>query len=183
MKRFVSFMVLLALFFTVTVCLVFTQTALAQIPTPTPVAGIENITDDQVNAIARQMFCPVCENTPLDVCPTQACAEWRELIREKLAAGWSEAQIKQYFVDQFGDRVLAAPPARGINWLVSISCTGHCGPGASRSGPRKAQDYPLRSRMNISNAWKRNCASVDRKSTSDGINTSLEQIWRTQHRN
>jgi cytochrome c-type biogenesis protein CcmH len=120
MKRFVSFMVLLALFFTVTVCLVFTQTALAQIPTPTPVAGIENITDDQVNAIARQMFCPVCENTPLDVCPTQACAEWRELIREKLAAGWSEAQIKQYFVDQFGDRVLAAPPARGINWLVYV---------------------------------------------------------------
>ncbi len=77
-------------------------------------------TDDEVNAIAKNMFCPVCENTPLDVCPTQACAEWRELIREKLAQGWNEEQIQQYFVDQFGDRVLAAPPARGINWLVYI---------------------------------------------------------------
>ena len=56
--------------------------ALAQQPTPS---------DDEVNAIAKQLFCPVCENTPLDVCPTQACAQWRELIREKLAAGWSEA--------------------------------------------------------------------------------------------
>ncbi len=76
--------------------------------------------DDAVNAIAKQLYCPVCENIPLDVCGTQACAQWRELIREKLGQGWTEAQIKQYFVDQYGDRVLAAPPARGLNWLVYL---------------------------------------------------------------
>lgn len=78
------------------------------------------ITDDQVNAIARQLYCPVCENVPLDVCGTQACEQWRQLIRLKLSEGWSEAQIKQYFVDQYGDRVLATPPPRGINWLVYV---------------------------------------------------------------
>ncbi|UCD99081.1 MAG: cytochrome c-type biogenesis protein CcmH [Chloroflexota bacterium] len=77
-------------------------------------------TDDEVNAVAKQLYCPVCENIPLDVCPTQACAQWRELIREKLAEGWTEDQIKTYFVNQYGDRVLAAPPARGLNWLVYI---------------------------------------------------------------
>jgi cytochrome c-type biogenesis protein CcmH len=87
----------------------------AQDATPTPV-----ISDDQVNAIAKNMFCPVCENTPLDVCATQACAEWRELIRLKLAQGWTENQIREYFVEQYGDRVLATPPARGFNWLVYI---------------------------------------------------------------
>lgn len=76
--------------------------------------------DDQVNAIAKGLYCPVCENIPLDVCGTQACAQWRDLIREKLSQGWSEAQIKQYFVDQYGDRVLATPPARGLNWLVYL---------------------------------------------------------------
>ena len=76
--------------------------------------------DDEVNAIAKQLYCPVCENIPLDVCPTQACAQWRDLIREKLSQGWSENQIKTYFVDQYGDRVLATPPARGLNWLVYI---------------------------------------------------------------
>ena len=50
----------------------------AQQPTPS---------DDEVNAIARQLYCPVCENTPLDVCPTQACAQWRDLIRQMLAEG------------------------------------------------------------------------------------------------
>jgi cytochrome c-type biogenesis protein CcmH len=77
-------------------------------------------TDDQVNAIAKQLYCPVCENIPLDVCPTQACAQWRELIREKLVEGWSEDEIKTYFVAQYGDRVLASPPARGLNWLIYV---------------------------------------------------------------
>jgi cytochrome c-type biogenesis protein CcmH len=90
------------------------RSASAQSATPRPP------TDDEVNAIAREMYCPVCENTPLDVCPTQACAEWRELIRDKLVLGWSEKQIKQYFVDQYGDRVLATPPPRGLNWLVYL---------------------------------------------------------------
>lgn len=76
--------------------------------------------DDQVNAIAHQLYCPVCENVPLDVCPTEACAQWRATIREKLAAGWSEGQIKDYFVEQYGARVLATPPARGLNWLVYV---------------------------------------------------------------
>ncbi len=77
-------------------------------------------TDDQVNAIAKQLYCPVCENVPLDVCPTQACQQWRDTIREKLGAGWTEAQIQQYFVDQYGARVLATPPATGLNWLVYL---------------------------------------------------------------
>jgi cytochrome c-type biogenesis protein CcmH len=82
---------------------------LAQQPTPS---------DNEVNRVAKQLYCPVCENIPLDVCPTQACAEWRELIRLKIADGWSDEQIKDYFAVQYGDRVLAEPPRRGLNWLV-----------------------------------------------------------------
>lgn len=88
-----------------------TRPAAAQQPQPTP-------NDDAVNAVAKQMYCPVCENIPLDVCPTQACHDWRELIRQKLAQGWDAQQIKTYFAAQYGDRVLNEPPTRGLNWLV-----------------------------------------------------------------
>jgi len=91
--------------------LLFVPVAKAQTPA---------VSDDQVNAVAHQLYCPVCENIPLDVCPTQACAEWRDLIRQKLQVGWSGDQIKAYFVQQYGDRVLGTPPARGLNWLVYI---------------------------------------------------------------
>ncbi len=91
-----------SLFFFVTIlALAWTSRASAQQSTPQP---------DDVNRIARQLYCPVCENTPLDVCPTQACSQWRALIGEKLSAGWTDIQIKQYFVDQYGARVLAEPP-------------------------------------------------------------------------
>src|SRR5512135_2120554 len=83
----------------------------AQQPTPS---------DDEVNAIARQLYCPVCENTPLDVCPTQACHDWRELIRQLLIDGKTPDEIKQYFVDHYGARVLSEPPAVGFNWLVYV---------------------------------------------------------------
>ena len=80
--------------------------------------GTDEISDDEVNAIARDLFCPVCENTPLDVCETQACKQWRELIRLKLSEGWTETEIKEYFVDNYGARVLSEPPKEGFNLLV-----------------------------------------------------------------
>jgi cytochrome c-type biogenesis protein CcmH len=88
------------------------QPAFAQDSTPP--------TDDEVNAIAKQLYCPVCENTPLDVCPTEACRDWREHIRLMLSEGKTEDEILQYFVDQYGDRVLSAPPATGFNWLIYL---------------------------------------------------------------
>ncbi len=97
--------------------LLITQTVYAQEQIPTP-------SDDDINRVAAQMYCPVCENIPLDVCDTTACVQWRELIREKLAAGWTDQQIKDYFVLQYGDRVLAAPPASGLNWLVYLLPAG-----------------------------------------------------------
>jgi cytochrome c-type biogenesis protein CcmH len=93
---------------------VFTGTAQAQDQVPLVV------TDDMVNQVASQLYCPVCENISLDVCPTQACEQWRSLIREKLEAGWSADQIKEYFAAQYGDRVLPQPPNRGLNRLVYI---------------------------------------------------------------
>jgi len=78
------------------------------------------VSDDEVNAIAKDMFCPICENTPLDVCPTQACKDWRELIRKQLSEGWTEEQIQDYFVANYGPRVLAQPPTRGFSALVWI---------------------------------------------------------------
>ena len=88
-----------------------TFTVFAQGPTPT---------DDEVNKVAKQLFCPVCESTPLDVCPTEACRQWRELIREMLADGKSEAEIKQYFVEHFGARVLNEPPNRLVSYAVPV---------------------------------------------------------------
>ena len=95
----------------------FLAVMLAFIGSPAPAQG-PTPTDDEVNQIAKQLYCPVCESTPLDVCPTEACRQWRDLIRSMLAEGKSEDEIKQYFVTQYGVRVLAEPPNRIATYLV-----------------------------------------------------------------
>jgi len=69
----------------------------------------QTITDDQVNAIAKKLYCPVCENITLDTCGTAACADWRDEIRLQLEAGHTEDQIITDFVQRFGDRVVGTP--------------------------------------------------------------------------
>ncbi len=80
--------------------------------------GTGSATPNDVNRVAKKLYCPVCPNTPLDVCETQACQDWRELIRQKLSTGESDQQIVNYFVAQYGQRVLAQPTAKGFNLLV-----------------------------------------------------------------
>lgn len=78
------------------------------------------IGDDEVNAVAKNLYCPVCPNTPLDVCETQACQDWRAEIRIQLSSGWTEEEVMAYFVERYGERVLAEPERGGFTSLVWI---------------------------------------------------------------
>jgi cytochrome c-type biogenesis protein CcmH len=69
----------------------------------------EAITLDDVNTIARRLYCPVCPNETLAACRTDACARWREEIRVQLAAGRTEQQIVDDFIARYGERVLGTP--------------------------------------------------------------------------
>jgi len=75
-------------------------------------------TDDEVNKIAKKLYCPVCENTPLDVCPTEACRQWREQIREMLSKGKTEEEIIDYFAVTYGERASGDPRDKLKAYLV-----------------------------------------------------------------
>src|SRR5262245_54099216 len=67
------------------------------------------VTDDEVNRVARNLYCPVCQNVPLEVCETAACADWREQVRTLLAQGYTEDQVRQYFINRFGTKTVGMP--------------------------------------------------------------------------
>lgn len=67
------------------------------------------VSDNEVNAIAEKMYCPVCENIPLDECQTTTCVEWKEEIRAQLANGETSQEIIDSFVTRFGDHVVGTP--------------------------------------------------------------------------
>jgi cytochrome c-type biogenesis protein CcmH len=83
--------------------------ALAQTPTP-----------NDINEIARGLWCPLCNGVRLDNCELQACVQMKEVIGQKLQAGESQDQIRAYFVEQYGDVVLGAPSTQGFNAMIWV---------------------------------------------------------------
>ncbi len=79
------------------------------------------ITADEVNTVARDLWCPLCGGRlRLDSCELKACAQMREVIEIKLAEGEDAESIRDYFLEQYGPQVLGEPPQQGFNWLAWI---------------------------------------------------------------
>lgn len=93
--------------------------ALAQNDAPA-VAVPPEITADQVNEIAKEIWCPLCSGVRLDACELKACDQMKDVIAIKLAEGENLEQIRNYFVLQYGPQVLGEPPREGFNWLAWI---------------------------------------------------------------
>jgi cytochrome c-type biogenesis protein CcmH len=77
-------------------------------------------TDDDVIRVASRLYCPVCENEPLDVCQTSACVQWKAQVRQFLAVGRTDDEITSIFADCYGLRVLAEPPISGTTLILWI---------------------------------------------------------------
>lgn len=76
--------------------------------------------DDRVYAIAREVMCPVCQGQTVAESGSALAAQMRAEIRRRLLRGESREQIIAYFVEQFGEAALAAPPRRGVSLLLWV---------------------------------------------------------------
>lgn len=114
-----SIPVVIALFY-----MTSTMVLWAQESTPTPAAAnsvtVASISSDQVNEVARGLWCPLCSGVRLDACELKACEQMRDVIALKLSEGANASTIRDYFVDQYGPQVLGEPPREGLSWLAWI---------------------------------------------------------------
>jgi cytochrome c-type biogenesis protein CcmH/NrfF len=77
-----------------------------------------NVDDPRLYEVAAQLRCVVCQNLSVADSPSEMAQQMRLIIRERLAAGQSSAQITQYFVDKYGEWILLSPRRSGFNLLV-----------------------------------------------------------------
>jgi cytochrome c-type biogenesis protein CcmH len=73
----------------------------------------DRLPDPAQEARARHLFqdirCLVCQNESIDDSEAELAGDLRRTVREQVAAGRSDAEIKHYLVDRYGEFVLMTP--------------------------------------------------------------------------
>ncbi len=102
------------------ICLLVVLIGFVAVCGASPAQAQTTVTPEQINEVAKALWCPLCNGVRLDTCELKACEQMREVIGVKLAQGESLDQIRNYFIEQYGPQVLGEPPRQGISWLAWI---------------------------------------------------------------
>jgi cytochrome c-type biogenesis protein CcmH len=63
----------------------------------------------QARAIFRDVRCLVCQNESIDDSQAELASDLRKIVREQVGAGRSDAEIKRFLTDRYGEFVLLTP--------------------------------------------------------------------------
>jgi len=68
--------------------------------------------------IGRELRCLVCQNQSIDDSAAPLAKDLRVLVRQRIAAGDTDAQAVQFVVDRYGQFVLLKPPFDPATWAL-----------------------------------------------------------------
>ena len=90
-----------------------------------PAGAVEpdEILDDPVlearaRALSQEIRCLVCQNEPIDSSNADLARDLRILVRERIVAGDSDADVKAFLVARYGDYVLFDPPMKPTTYAL-----------------------------------------------------------------
>lgn len=67
-----------------------------------------------------EIMCPVCPGETLEQSSSPAAQQVERFIAVRIRAGDSKQEIKDRLVDQYGPKILAAPPKEGFDLLAWV---------------------------------------------------------------
>ena len=83
---------------------------------------VEMLPDAALEARARtlgkELRCLVCQNQSIDDSDADLARDLRRVVRDRLVAGDSDAQVLDYVTQRYGDFVLLNPPVKPSTWLL-----------------------------------------------------------------
>ena len=68
--------------------------------------------------LSRELRCMVCQNQSIDDSEAPLARDLRLLVRERIAAGDSDAQVLDFLVARYGEFVLLKPRLEPRTWLL-----------------------------------------------------------------
>jgi len=87
---------------------------------PTPPNPDRPYDEAEAQAIDRQIMCPVCPAETIDQAQVPLARQMKQIVRDQLSQGASQAEILEFFAQRYGPDILAAPPKSGFNLLAWV---------------------------------------------------------------
>jgi cytochrome c-type biogenesis protein CcmH len=81
---------------------------------PLPEASQEQRAQD----LHRSLRCVVCQNESIAESNAVLAADLRQVVRERVAAGDTDEEVRDYMVARYGDFVLLKPPFEVDTWIL-----------------------------------------------------------------
>ncbi len=79
------------------------------------------VLEARARGISQDIRCPVCQGESIDDSSAPISRDLRIIIRERLVAGDTDAQVIDYIVARYGEFVLFNPRANGSNLILWLA--------------------------------------------------------------
>ena len=76
------------------------------------------VLEARARALSEQLRCLVCQNETIDESNAPLAHDLRVLLRQRIAAGDTDAQAVKFITDRYGDFVLLKPPVEPATYLL-----------------------------------------------------------------
>ncbi|MFV0368489.1 MAG: cytochrome c-type biogenesis protein CcmH [Hyphomicrobiaceae bacterium] len=83
--------------------------------------------EDRARELSAELRCLVCQNQSIDDSDAPLAKDLRRIVRERIVAGDTNAQVKSFLVERYGDFVLLKPPFNLhtlLLWLTPLLVLG-----------------------------------------------------------
>jgi cytochrome c-type biogenesis protein CcmH/NrfF len=91
-----------------------------QPPVRQPRTAAESLLEARTTRLASELRCPVCQGLSIQDSPSELAQQMRTLIKTKLDSGQTEEQVRAYFLERYGERILLAPKPTGFNLVAYL---------------------------------------------------------------
>ncbi|MEO0774746.1 MAG: cytochrome c-type biogenesis protein, partial [Pseudomonadota bacterium] len=79
------------------------------------------VLEDRARALSEELRCLVCRNESIDESNAPLARDLRLLVRERLVAGDSDADVMAFVTDRYGEYVLLKPTLTGSNLILWLA--------------------------------------------------------------
>lgn len=77
--------------------------------------------EKRAEAIGRQLRCLVCQNEDIEDSDASLARDLRRIVRQHVAAGWSDRRVIAWMVHRYGTFVLLDPPVEPLTYVLWAS--------------------------------------------------------------